>query len=90
MDGKGRCLDNIWIERLWRTIKQEYIYLNPAEDGKVLFKGLRKFLDYYNNRRSHRSLDRKTPFDWYEYAAQKMRKEKGCLGLKPYIWQPDL
>jgi putative transposase len=69
MDGKGRCLDNIWIERLWRTIKQEYVYLNPAEDGKVLFKGLKKFLDYYNNRRTHRSLDRKTPFDWYEYAA---------------------
>lgn len=69
MDGKGRCLDNIWIERFWRTIKQEYVYLNPAEDGKVLFKGLKKFIDYYNNRRTHRSLDRKTPFDWYEYAA---------------------
>lgn len=69
MDGKGRCLDNIWIERFWRTVKQEYVYLNPAEDGKVLFKGLKKFLDYYNNRRTHRSLDRKTPFDWYEYAA---------------------
>lgn len=69
MDGKGRCLDNIWIERFWRTVKQEYVYLNPAEDGKELFKGLKKFLDYYNNRRTHRSLDRKTPFDWYEYAA---------------------
>ncbi|MCX6219492.1 MAG: hypothetical protein NTZ69_00705 [Bacteroidia bacterium] len=65
VDGKGRCLDNIWIERLWRTIKQEYIYLNPAGDCKVLFKGLRKFLDYC----SHRSLDRRTPFDWYECAA---------------------
>ena len=56
-------------QRFWRTIKQEYVYLYPAEDGKVLFKGLKKFLDYYNNRRTHRSLDRKTPFDWYEYAA---------------------
>lgn len=69
MDGKGRCLDNIWIERLWRTIKQEYIYLNPAENGKELHRGLKKYLDYYNNRRTHRSLDRKTPFAWYEYAA---------------------
>lgn len=69
MDGKGRATDNIWIERLWRTIKQEYIYLNPAENGIVLFKGLKKFLNYYNNRRTHQSLDRKTPFDWYEYAA---------------------
>jgi putative transposase len=69
MDGKGRFLDNIWIERLWRTIKHEYIYLNPAENGKVLFKGIKKFIEYYNNRRSHQSLDHKTPFDWYEYAA---------------------
>ena len=69
MDGRGRCLDNIWIERLWRTIKQEYIYLNPAENGKDLYRGLKKYLDYYNNRRTHRSLDRKTPFAWYEYAA---------------------
>ena len=69
MDGRGRCLDNIWIERLWRTIKQEYIYINPADNGNVLHRGLKKYLDYYNNRRTHRSLDRKTPFDWYEYAA---------------------
>jgi len=69
MDGKGRCLDNIWIERFWRTLKQEYIYINPAENGKTLLKGLKKFLNYYNNRRSHQSLDRLTPFDWYEYAA---------------------
>jgi putative transposase len=69
MDGKGRCLDNIWIERFWRTLKQEYIYINPADNGKKLLKGLNKFLNYYNNRRSHQSLDRLTPFDWYEYAA---------------------
>lgn len=69
MDGKGRATDNIWIERFWRTIKQEYIYLNPAENGKVLFKGIKKYLIYYNNRRTHQSLDHRTPFDWYEYAA---------------------
>jgi len=69
MDGKGRCLDNIWIERFWRTLKQGYIYTNPADNGKILQKGLKKFINYYNNRRSHQSLDRLTPFDWYEYAA---------------------
>jgi len=69
MDGKGRYLDNIWIERLWRTIKQEYIYLNPADNGKILNQGLKKFIGYYNNRRTHRSLGRMTPFSWYEYAA---------------------
>ena len=69
MDGRGRCLDNVWIERFWRTIKQEYVYLNPEENGTVLFKGIKKYMDYYNNRRTHRSLDRLTPFAWYEYAA---------------------
>lgn len=69
MDGRGRCLDNIWIERFWRTVKREYVYLHPADSGKVLYKGLRKYLDYYNNRRTHRSLDRMTPIQWYDYAA---------------------
>ena len=69
MDGRGRCLDNIWIERFWRTVKREYIYLHPADSGKVLYKGLRKYMDYYNNRRTHRSLDRMAPVQWYEYAA---------------------
>jgi putative transposase len=69
MDGKGRALDNIWIERFWRTLKQEYVYICPAENGNILRKGLNKFINYYNNRRTHRSLDRKTPFDWYDYAA---------------------
>lgn len=69
MDGRGRALDNIYIERFWRTLKQEYIYIWLAEDGNILIKGLKEFLNYYNNLRTHQSLDRKTPYDWYEYAA---------------------
>ena len=69
MDGKGRALDNVWIERFWRTLKQEYVYICPAGNGNILRKGLIKFITYYNNRRQHQSLDRKTPFSWYEYAA---------------------
>lgn len=69
MDGRGRCLDNIYIERFWRTLKQEYIYLNPAEDGRMLRQGLKEFIAYYNNERTHQSLDRMTPNTWYEYAA---------------------
>ncbi len=69
MDGRGRALDNIYIERFWRTLKQEYIYIWPAEDGNALTKGLIEYMDYYNNRRTHQSLDRLTPFDWYEFAA---------------------
>jgi Transposase and inactivated derivatives len=69
MDGKGRALDNIWIERFWRTIKYEYIYLNPVDDGIELAKGINEFIDYYNNRRTHQAINRNTPFQWYEYAA---------------------
>jgi putative transposase len=69
MDGRGRCLDNIWIERFWRTLKREYVYLNPAENGRDLLKGIKWYIEYYNNQRTHRSLSRQTPFQWYEYAA---------------------
>ena len=69
MDGRGRCLDNIYIERFWRTLEQEYIYLNPAENGKMLRQGMKKFIEYYNNKRTHQSLGRMTPESWYDYAA---------------------
>lgn len=51
MDGKGRAIDNIYIERFWRSIKYRHIYLNPAEDGVELFKGLRHWIDKYNWRK---------------------------------------
>jgi putative transposase len=69
MDGRNRALDNIWIERFCHTLKEEYVYICPADNGNMLRGGLRKFINYYNNRRTHQSLDRKTPFDWYEYVA---------------------
>lgn len=72
MDGRGRALDNIYIERFWRTIKQEYIYIWLAKDGKTLVKGIKEYMNYYNNHRTHQSLDRKTPYDWYEYAAKDL------------------
>lgn len=53
MDGRARCLDNIWIERFWRTIKREYIYLNPENNVAALRCGITGFIDYYNNRRCH-------------------------------------
>jgi putative transposase len=61
MDGKGRALDNIFIERFWRTIKREHIYLFAYENGAELYKGLSRYFDYYNNKRKHQSLKYKTP-----------------------------
>lgn len=57
MDGRARCLDNIWIERFWRTIKREYIYLNPESDVLQLHKGIDQYIQYYNTKRPHQGLD---------------------------------
>lgn len=65
MNGKGRCFDNIYIERLWRTIKYEDFYLNCYEDGWDLEKGLNDFVLFYNDERPHQSLYYKTPAEIY-------------------------
>ncbi len=69
MDGKGRAIDNIFIERLWRTVKQDYIYLSPEDNGKDLYKGLKKFFAQYNFVKKHQGIDRVTPFFRYQDAA---------------------
>jgi putative transposase len=61
MDGKGRCLDNVFVERLWRTVKYEDIYLWRYEAVPQLQQGLGRYFPYYNNERLHQSLDYQTP-----------------------------
>lgn len=65
MDGKGRAIDNIYIERFWRTIKYEDIYLKVYENGISLFKGVEKYMHFYNTKRKHQHLENKTPKDLY-------------------------
>lgn len=69
MDGKGRAIDNIFIERLWRTVKHDYVYLHPAESGTGLYSGLKAFFIYYNTRKSHQGIGRTTPERLYKKAA---------------------
>jgi putative transposase len=69
MDGKGRAVDNIFIERLWRSVKYEHLYLHVYEDGLSLFKGLRKYFTFYNDERRHQSLEYVTPANLYRKAA---------------------
>ena len=52
-DGRGRATDNAFIERLWRTVKWEHIYLNPADDGHHLHQQLQAYFTYYNHHRPH-------------------------------------
>ena len=63
MDGKGRALDNIYIERLWRTVKRDYVYLNPADDGWELYQGLKSFFTEYNYKKHHQGINRKIPYE---------------------------
>ncbi len=65
MSGKGRAFDNILVERLWRTVKYEEVYLREYRDGHDLIKYLRRYFDYYNNHRPHSSLDYRTPAEVY-------------------------
>lgn len=66
MDGKGRALDNIYIERFWRSLKYEHIYLNPANGGVELYEGVRKYIQFYNSERRHTSINNKTPNEFYK------------------------
>ena len=69
MDGKGRAIDNIFIERLWKSVKYECIYLNAFEDGVQLYRGLDAYFNFYNTERFHQSLDYETPESLYKKAA---------------------
>lgn len=65
MDGKGRAIDNIFIERLWRSVKYENVYLQAYEDGISLHQGMKRYFYFYNNERFHQSLNYKTPSEMY-------------------------
>lgn len=65
MDGKGRCLDNVFVERLWRSVKYENVYLYGYETVRQLEIGLRLYFRYYNEERLHQSLNYRTPATIY-------------------------
>jgi putative transposase len=65
MDGRGRCHDNIFVERLWWTVKHEWVYLRPAANGIEQKRSLGEFFDWYNLRRPHQALGWRTPDEAY-------------------------
>ena len=65
MDGKGRAIDNVMIERIWRSYKYEYLYLNVPESGNQLREGTEKWMNWYNGKRYHQSLKMQTPDQYY-------------------------
>ncbi len=73
MDGKGRALDNIYVERLWRSLKYEEIYLRDYSDMKELKEGIDNYFKFFNEERFHQSLEYSTPDEVY-YGAFALRK----------------
>lgn len=65
MDGRGRWLDNVFIERLWRSVKYEEVYLKAYENGTQARQGLGDYFEFYNSRRRHQGLSRRTPDEVY-------------------------
>lgn len=75
MDGRGRCHDNIFIERLWRSVKYEEIYLKEYKSGWDCEDGLNNYFQLYNYRRPHQSLNYRTPAEVFEESIKKQETE---------------
>ncbi|NTX00067.1 MAG: IS3 family transposase, partial [Geobacteraceae bacterium] len=76
MDGKGRAIDNVFIERLWRSVKHEHIFHNSPADGLELYQGLKSWFNDYNTERRHRSLDGEFPITAY---ITEKKKQQGAI-----------
>jgi putative transposase len=76
MDGRGRALDNVFIERLWRSVKYQEIYLRDYTTVADVEEGLRLYFDKYNHERPHQSLDYLTPAKVYEWGAEVKSKRR--------------
>jgi len=78
MTGKGRCLDNVYIERFWRSFKREEFYLNDYKSVSELREAIEAYIEFYNHKRWHQSLDYKTPASVYFSCIEE---EPGSLGI---------
>ena len=76
MDGRGRALDNVFIERLWWSVKYENIYVMGYETVAELKAGLTRYFDFYCRRRPHQSLDNRFPWDVYNADRRRQKQQK--------------
>jgi putative transposase len=90
MDGRGRCLDNVFVERLWRSVKHEDVYLRGYQSVAELRAGLLRYFHFYNQERRHQSLGYRTPAEMYgvgiraeDFASSSRRPGAHCRPLAP-------
>ncbi len=89
MDGRGRCMDNIFIERLWRSLKYEAVYLHELTDGFAAQRAIAKWLDFYNTERPHSALAGSTPAEAYEKGLPPQMQAKPHRLPAPLPAQPE-
>ena len=77
MDGKGRWVDNVFIERLWRSLKYEEVYLTAYDTLPAARQGIRDWMQFYNQRRKHQALEKRTPNMMY-YETKKFEAPMGA------------
>jgi putative transposase len=88
MDGRGRCMDNIFIERLWRSLKYEAVYLHEMTDGFKAERVIRDWIDFYNTERPHSALGDRTPAEAYGTGRPvDMMDKAGALPTSPQAQQ---
>ena len=85
MDGKGRAFDNIFVERLWRTVKYEEVYIHSYQTVKEAWLNLEKYFHFYNKERLHQALKYKTPEEIYFKGQRKINPEQD---LTAHLKQP--
>ena len=90
MDGRGRCMDNIFIERLWWSLKYEAVYLHELTDGFEAERVIGDWIEFYNGERPHSTLARRTPAEAYGAARPvDMMDKAGALPTSPQAQQPQ-
>ena len=95
MDGKGRCLDNVFVERLWRSLKYEEVYLKDYQRVPEARAGIGTYLDFYNDERPHQALGYRTPREVFEMGGAKAvaiatkNSERGCTFEQQSVSYPQ-
>ena len=81
MDGRGRFMDNIFIERLWRSIKYEEVHLKAYADGREARAGIGQWIDFYNHRRPHQAMDNQQPMQVWRDGMETLRAAGGAVDM---------
>jgi putative transposase len=85
MDGRGRFADNIFVERLWRSLKYEEVYLKAYENVVKARQGISAYLEFYNHRRLHQALAYRTPRQVFEQALDLSSSARGKTLARPIL-----